>query len=227
MACPVSCGTCEEARRSRALQTDLSGLKNPPPPSPSPPAMTQKGASPSPPLSPSNIVCHYASAANASSSYGSFWNNRHEQAYYSPFQATGPPNNEENCLKDSRDSWAAASHSDAPEWLWLTFPQALLPTRIAVLETMVAPSVTSVDIFASNSSIPIYTWANLDNTSCGFWLEIELPPIQVPVHQVLVRTRAWGQEEIDSVQLCGFWPVEPPPPPPMWPPGSCTYDYCT
>ena len=102
------------------------------------------------------------------------------------------------------------------------FSELVLATKVAIRESYKAPFVTSVELYLGNSSSDpyVYSWAGDDDTTCGSWLEIQLPVMTTPTSRVVVRTSRPGWEEIDAVQLCGFRWGDAPPSPPMPPPAK-------
>jgi len=141
----------------------------------------------------------WASGATASSSYG----DAKEQERYSPWQATGAPNVDQE--SDNGNAWTSKSADAGMEWLELTFPNAVHATGLRVRESDGAGAIVRVEIFEENGTIH-NLWTGTDPTKGLNYFVLTFPKTTYKTNHVkvmLATNLIQGWNEIDAVQLVG------------------------
>ena len=141
----------------------------------------------------------WASGATASSSYG----DAKEQERYSPWQATGPPNVDQE--SDSPAAWTSKSADAGMEWIELTFPNPVHATALRVRESDGAGSIVRVELFEENGTIH-NLWTGTDPTKGLNYFVLTFPKTPYKTNHVkvmLATNLIQGWNEIDAVQLVG------------------------
>ena len=141
----------------------------------------------------------WASGATASSTY----RDAKEQENYSPWQATGAPNVEQE--SDNPAAWTAKSPDAGMEWIELTFPNAVHATGLRVRENCGAGTIVRVEIFEENGTVH-NLWTGTDPTRKLNYFELTFPKTTYKTNHVkvmLATNLLPGWKEIDAVQLVG------------------------
>ena len=143
------------------------------------------------------VVCQqWATDATASSEYTSTdWSAR---------QATGEPN-ATSCQDDSR-AWASV-YPTGPEWLELTFQQAVRPTEIRIYEVFGVSSIVKVEVKdATGAYYTVYT-AQPARQTCSRVLIVPVVGVSAIVNAVRLsfdQSTLNDWDEIDAVKLVGL-----------------------
>lgn len=136
------------------------------------------------------LVRQWASAAVASSEYMA--------GDWSAKQAVGAPDSAE---MDSRTAWAAKEADGGEEWLQLTFPLTVTPTRIRIHENLTPGGIVRID-GVGEDGVRRPLWRGRDLGLSWFDEAVSGPPLRGLV-VVLDTRRQAGWEEIDAVELIG------------------------
>lgn len=157
------------------------------------------------PVSTGESVRQWASAATASSEYGS--------SDWSAAQATGAPDAE---CGDDPHAWAAAT-TDGKEWLELTFYTPVIPTEINIHQNYNASQIVEVDLISLDGEKHVAWTGQAEQVEyCPDIMTITLTS-QFPVIGVrLVVDQSilgLGWNEIDAVELVGVPDFSEPEPP--------------
>ena len=203
----------------------LLGLEPSPLPSPEP----------SPDPLPENVVCGYKAQWASDATASSWWT---AAPGYGPTEACGPPNlSSDPCWAEwpsyasysgyegspGMNAWAALTTDTQPNWLELTYNDAVQPSSIDVHETAMpfrlAGFVHAIDFVEPSGLVHLNVWTGVDNATCSTPLHVEFGPTPYLVKRVRLHTQtsANAEEMIDAVQLTGFSPCPPSPPPPIPP----------
>jgi hypothetical protein len=141
----------------------------------------------------------WASAATASSA----WNDAKEQVRFSPWQATGAPNVDQE--GDNPAAWTAKTSDAGIEWLDLTFPKAVAATGLRVRESENPGAIIKLELIdTENQSHAL--WSGTDPTKGLNYLMLSFPRTAYKTNHVkitLATNLIPGDNEIDAVQLLG------------------------
>ncbi|HZL27868.1 MAG TPA: hypothetical protein VFC39_15180 [Acidobacteriaceae bacterium] len=141
----------------------------------------------------------WASGATASSSYG----DAKEQERYSPWQATGVPNVDQE--SDNAAAWTSKTADAGMEWLDLTFPNAVHATGLRVRESDGAGAIVRVEMFDDSGAVH-NLWTGTDPTKGLNYFVLTFPKTTYKTNHVkimLATNMVQGWNEIDAVQLLG------------------------
>ena len=142
------------------------------------------------------LVRQWASAARATSQYGSDG--------WSAAQATGEPNVEE--CGDNTRAWASAS-STGQDTLTLSYPLVVRPVEVNIHQTYTPGSITGVELVLADGSgtQPIPDSADPD-TTCPHVFTLKVPEDMPAVNGVVIhldQSIGGNWNEIDAVELVG------------------------
>lgn len=147
---------------------------------------------------PENALRQWASAATASSEYGS--------DDWSAMQATGEP--DVNECADSTLAWASASGS-GEESLTLAFAQAVVPLQVNIHQNLTPGGIVRVELTdaVTGETIVIADSTDPATEPCPRVFELSITDVDVPVNAVTVHLDEslvgyWN--EIDAVELVGI-----------------------
>ncbi len=150
------------------------------------------------PVSTGESLRQWASAATASSEYGS--------SDWSAAQATGAP---DAACGDDVHAWAAAT-TDGKEWLELTYYTPVIPTEINIHQNYNASQIVEVDVISLDGEIHVAWTGQAEQVDyCPDIMTITLPD-QYPFPVIGVRLvvdqsiLGLGWNEIDAVELVGY-----------------------
>ena len=135
----------------------------------------------------------WAIAALASSQFG--------PSHYSAAQAVGPPEHPGQCI-DAATNWAPAAGQSRPEWLELTYVEAVQATSVRVAESQIGGMVIRIEMIDA-AGVARLVWSGDDDTACGEWFAPAWPATAFVADRVRVHTAVPGFEEIDAVELVG------------------------
>lgn len=136
------------------------------------------------------FVRQWASDAVASSEYTA--------GDWSAKQAVGAPDSAE---QDSRTAWAAKEADGGVEWLQLSFPLTVTPTRIRIHENLTPGGIVRIDgVGEDGARRPL--WQGKDEGLSWFDVVVSGAPVKGLVVVLDTRLHA-GWEEIDAVELVG------------------------
>jgi hypothetical protein len=141
----------------------------------------------------------WASAATASSA----WNDAKDQVRFSPWQATGVPNVDQE--GDNPNAWTAKSSDGGIEWLDLTFPKAVAATGLRVRESENPGAIIKLELIDVDSHAHTL-WSGTDPTKNLNYLMLTFPKTSYKTNHVkitLATNLIPGDNEIDAVQLVG------------------------
>jgi hypothetical protein len=141
----------------------------------------------------------WASAATASSA----WNDGKDQQRYSPWQATGAPNVDQE--SDNPASWTAKTSDGGIEWLDLTYPNAVAATGLRVRESEHAGAIIKLELIDTDKQSHTL-WSGTDPTKGLNYLILSFPKTAYKTDHVkitLATNLVPGDNEIDAVQLVG------------------------
>ena len=120
---------------------------------------------------------------------------------WSAAQATGPGG--PPACESVPTNWSPAQGGSDPEWLALSYAQAVTAIGVRVLESGYASGfVRRIDLIATGGATHTL-WAADDPTGCGEIFGVTGPPVPLAVHGVVVHTESPDWEEIDAVELIG------------------------
>jgi len=148
----------------------------------------------------------WAATATASSEYRT-------SGDYSASRATGAP--DVTRYGDSPGAWASLRADAGPEWLELTFSNAVVATAVRVRQVFNPGAIDRVDVIdAAGDSSTVYSGVATNPAPAGqiAWFVARFPPTPQPVQRVRVSldsARVKGWNEIDAVQLVAA-PALPP-----------------
>ena len=144
-----------------------------------------------------SVMRQWASAATASSEYGS--------DSWSALQATGEP--DVTVYSDDPDAWAPGASDGTTEWLELTYAQAVIPSAVIIVESFGSGAVTLVETFDPTSGAWVELWSGDDPSPDA--LTAFSPPIAAVTFATdrlrisLDTGLVAGWNEIDAVELVG------------------------
>jgi len=141
------------------------------------------------------LMSQWATGATASSEYSA--------TDWSAMQAAGPPENSGVC-GDAITNWSPLDGIDAPEWLELTYADAVHASEIVVYEALESSFVTRVQGWSELGSLQ-FDEPVTDATACGGQLTVPVSSSDT-VNRIRVWTQAPDWEEIDAVMLVGAVP---------------------
>jgi hypothetical protein len=141
-------------------------------------------------------VVQWATAAVASSQYGS--------QEWSAGQATGEPDTP--FYGDFATAWAPAASDAGPEWIELSYAQAVVPTRVDIHETSAAGFVTRVEAWDEGTGGLVVLWEGTDPSPDE--RTVFSPPLDAVAFatdriRITIDTSVPGWNEIDAVGLIG------------------------
>jgi hypothetical protein len=169
------------------------------PASMAPPASTAPVASGAPAAAAGATLQQWASAATASSQYGS--------TSWSADQATGAADTA--VYGDQQTAWAPAERDGGLEWLELSYDMAVIPSEVVIYETSANGFVTQVELWDPSSEAWVTAWQG-DDQSPEFVIGFspDLTPVDFATDRVRVHidTAVEGWNEIDAVALIGTVP---------------------
>ena len=148
----------------------------------------------------------WAATATASSEYRT-------SGDYSASRATGAP--DVTRYGDSLKAWASRLADAGPEWLELTYSNAVVATAVRVRQVFNPGAITKIEVFdAAGAGTTVFSGVdtNVYPASQIAWFVAKFPRTALPVQRVRITldsARVKGWNEIDSVQLVAA-PVLPP-----------------
>jgi len=151
----------------------------------------------------------WAATATASSEYRT-------SGDYSASRATGAP--DVTRYGDSLKAWASRLADSGPEWLELTFSNAVVATAVRVRQVFNPGAINRIEVFdAAGLGSTIFSGVDTNAYASGqiAWFVAKFPRTAQPVQRVRISldsARVKGWNEIDSVQLVAA-PALPPPAP--------------
>ncbi len=124
---------------------------------------------------------------------------------WGPLQATGAPDTPE--YGDHVTAWASATPDDGPEWLLLSFSEAVRPARLRVWQSYNPGAIVKISGFGADNQ-EMLLWQGKDPLAGTATLGVAEFALQadVPVNRVklyLASEQVTGWNEIDAVQLEG------------------------
>jgi len=161
-------------------------------------ATAPAGATTAPGASVDEIV-QWATAAVASSQYGS--------DPWSAGQATGEPDTDS--YGDYETAWAPSASEGGAEWIELTYADAVIPTRVDVHESSAAGFVTRVEAWDDGSGAWVVLWEGSDpspDERSVFSPPLDRVAFATDRIRVTIDTSVPGWNEIDAVSLVGTPP---------------------
>ncbi len=135
---------------------------------------------------------------------------------YSASRATGAP--DVTRYGDSPRAWASRLADSGPEWLELTFSNAVVATGVRVRQVNNPGAITQIEVFdAAGAGWTVFSGVdtNVYPASQIAWFVAKFPRTAQPVQRVRITldsARVKGWNEIDAVQLVAA-PALPPPAP--------------
>jgi hypothetical protein len=145
----------------------------------------------------------FATDAEASSSYG----DAKEKENYSPWQATGKPNVENN-IDDGR-SWVSKEADKGIEWLRLKFEKAVNATEVRVRQNYMPGAIIKIELIDTDGKSHT-VWEGIDKTKyetdmiSWFYAKFEKTTYKTKEVKITLATNTVsGWNEIDAVQLMG------------------------
>jgi len=151
----------------------------------------------------------WAATATASSEYRT-------SGDYSASRATGAP--DVTRYGDSLKAWASRYADSGPEWLELTFSNAVVANAVRVRQVYNPGAINQIEVFdAAGAGTTVFSGVDTNTyaTDQIAWFVAKFPPTAQPVKRVRISldsARVKGWNEIDAVQLVAA-PVLPPPAP--------------
>ncbi len=120
-----------------------------------------------------------------------------------PIQATGAPDTPE--YGDHVTAWASATPDDSPEWLLLSYSQAVKPARLRVWQSYNPGAIVKISGFSADN-VEIVLWQGKDPLAgtatvgvAEFALQADVPVNRVKLYLASDQVAGWN--EIDAVQL--------------------------
>lgn len=151
----------------------------------------------------------WAASATASSEYRT-------SGDYSASRATGAP--DVTRYGDSLAAWASRLADSGPEWLELSYTQAVVASAVRVRQVFNPGAIDRIEVFdAAGRGTTVYSGADTNRYASGqiAWFVVNFPATDQPVKRVRISldsARVKGWNEIDAVQLVAA-PALPTPPP--------------
>lgn len=141
----------------------------------------------------------WAAKASASSEYGTGTEG------WSAQQATGKPDTDVG--GDAQTAWASEPQDADEEWIELTYPHAVRPTRVRVHETFNPGAVVKIEAMDPAGKWRTL-WSGADPTKdCPGWLDVRFDAPDFPTKMIRLTIDSdtvKGWNEIDAVQLVGW-----------------------
>ncbi len=153
------------------------------------------------PLPPGAVSRQWAIEATASSEYGT--------ESYAAKQAIGAPDVAE--YSDNPLAWAPGPPDGTTEWIELTYPNAVVPSAVTIVETYGNGAVVLVEALDPSTEKWVRLWAGSDTSAPDDVVEFRptLTPVTFATDQVRITMGPDvipGWSEIDAVELVGTTP---------------------